>query len=86
MLFEQLPLTYQEVINRVINDWVGDDEPVMTEAYRESEAESLLGSELEPELDADIIEIEFVNFMDGWHSHERMINRIILEVAKEPNV
>lgn len=68
--FEKLPANYQKAINEAIKDNYGDAEMEAMEAYKEWEAEALLGCELHEDKDVDIEEFAdaIIAFVGGWRA------------------
>lgn len=68
--FIKLPKNYQAKINTEIEDLVGDEEPEISEMFRQSQAESLLDMVIS-ETDNDLDKFEFgtrlVWFREGYH-------------------
>ena len=68
MYIEQLPKVYQEKISSVIKDIQGNDDPELATAFREWEAEALLGCVLseEDDLSNDKFDCELFGYRAGW--------------------
>ena len=72
-LFNQLSNNYQEAVNRIIGECLGDGSLEMNNAFREWQAEIYLASALNKDknIDPKSLEIEALAFRAGWEWREQ---------------
>ena len=77
--FNQLPEVYKVKINSEIKDNVGEEEPEISESFREWEAKALLGCELNENDDFtnDSFGEEHLAYRAGWEARGKLQPKLI---------